>query len=352
MKPRFILLTAIVLLLLSCSLFAPAETLPAATQPSIVEQTKVPTEAAVVVPPPTVETVPPTEPPAPEINFGKIARAHLEAITAIGARVSGSKNELQTAAYITNTFTKLGYAPETSKFSARDENGDAFSSQNIIAVKPGDSSKEIIIGAHYDSGDESLGADDNASGVAVMLEVAGLIANKQTPYTIRFVAFGSEENDLDGSYYFAARMDGEDVANTIAMINLDTLAAGDFTYVYSDEGENAFLRDWVLNWAGKNNVPLQTIPNVDITDAGDYVADYGAFKERGIPFIYFEATNWTVGTMDGWTQVDPKYGYQGYIWHTQYDNLEYIDTTFPGRVNEHLRIFTSALFAICTEFQR
>ena len=347
MKPRQILLSIAALFILSCSLFAPAGTVPAATQPPVVEQAEVPTEAAVVTPAPTVEQVP----PAAENNFGQVARGHIEALTAIGARVSGSENELLAAAYITATFTKLGYAPETESFSAWDENDEVFSSQNITAVKQGDSSKEIIIGAHYDSGDESLGADDNASGVAVMLEVAELLADAQTPYTIVFVAFGSEENDLDGSYYFAARMEEKDVENTLAMINLDSLAAGDFTYVYSDEGEDAFLRDWVLDWAGENNVSLQTIRDVDLENEGDYVADYGAFKDRGIPWIYFEATNWTLGDQDGYTQVSTQYGDGGYIWHTQYDNLEYLDATFPGRVNEHLRIFVSALFAICSEFQ-
>lgn len=347
MKQRLVFLSVAILFILSCSLVAPAGTLPAATQPAVAEATQSPTEAAVVTPAPNVEQIP----PAAENNFGQVARGHIEALSAIGARVSGSENELLAAAYITETFTKLGYAPKTERFSAWDENDEVFSSQNIIAVKQGDSSKEIIIGAHYDSGDESLGADDNASGVAVMLEVAELLADEQTPYTIVFVAFGSEENDLDGSYYFAARMDGDDVENTLAMINLDSLAAGDFTYVYSDEGEDAFLRDWVLEWAGENDVPLQTIRDVDLEDEGDYVADYGAFKDRGIPWIYFEATNWTLGDQDGYTQVDTQFGDEGYIWHTQYDNLEYLDATFPGRVNEHLRIFVSALFAICSKYK-
>jgi hypothetical protein len=325
---------------------------PEAPAPVVETPTEVATEAEVAVtPPPAVETVPLTEAPAAQINFGQIARAHLEALTSIGARVPGTKNERLAAAYITETFTRLGYTPETTTFSAWDENDEAYASQNVIAVKQGRSPKGIIVGAHYDSGKESLGADDNASGAAVMLEVAELAAQVQTPYTIIFVAFGSEENDLDGSFYFAARMEGKDVENTLAMVNLDSIAAGDITYVYSDEGEDAFLRDWLLEWAGKHNLPLQTIRDVDLEDEGDYVADYGAFKDRGIPWIYFEATNWTLGDKDGYTQVDTQYGDAGYIWHTQYDNLEYLDATFPGRVNEHLRIFASALYAIVTEFQ-
>lgn len=346
MKRKLVFLSVAILFILSCSLVAPAGTVPAATQPPVVEQTEVPTEAAIVTEQPAVATVPPVA----EDTSGQIARGYLEALTANGPRPSGGENERQVAKFISETFTKLGYTPETTAFSAWDENDEVLSSQNIFAVKKGDSPLEIIIGAHYDSGKEGDGVDDNASGVAVMLEVAERIANMQTPYSVRFIAFGSEENDLDGSYYYTALMEGKDVDNTLAMINLDSIAAGDFTYVYSDEGEDAFLRDWALHWAGENNVPLQTIQNVELEDEGDYVADYGAFKERGIPWIYFEATNWTLGDQDGYTQVDTQYGDEGYIWHTPFDTLEYLEATFPGRVDEHLKIYASALFAICTEF--
>jgi alkaline phosphatase isozyme conversion protein len=342
MKKLFYLFS-LTLFLLACGLI-PAQPTAPATDVIAIPATAEPTLI------PTLEQVPPTASPIPEIEFGKLARVHLEALTAIGPRVPGTTEEQAAAQYITETFKKLGYSPQSQSFSAWDEDGYEYKSANVFAVKQGDSPREIIIGAHYDSGDESLGADDNASGVAIMLETAEQIAKLQTPYTIRFIAFGSEENDLDGSYFYAGTMKQTDVDNTITMINLDSLAAGDITYVYSDEGQDAFLRDWVLEWAGKNDIPLQTIPNVDITDEGDYVADYGAFKERGIPFTYFEATNWTVGTIDGWTQVETKYGDEGYIWHTQYDNLAYLDETFPGRVNEHMKIFVSALVAICTEF--
>jgi len=352
MKPAKFALSAIaVLLLISCGLFAPARTLPAATQPEVMEQAEVPTEADVVTTEPVVETVQSTESPAPEDKSGQIARTYLEALTANGPRASGSENERKIALYISETFTSLGYTPETTRFSAWDKNDETFSSQNVIALKKGDSSQEIVIGAHYDSGKQGDGVDDNASGVAVILEVAKRIANMQTPYSIRFIAFGSEENDLDGSYYYTARMEEKHVENTSAMVNLDSLAAGDITYVYSDEGEKAFLRDWVLDWAGENGVPLQTIQNVDLLNEGNYVADYGAFKDRGIPYIYFEATNWTLGDQDGYTQVDTQYGDEGYIWHTPFDTLEYLEATFPGRVNEHLKIFASALFAICTEYK-
>jgi hypothetical protein len=343
MKRKVAILSVTVLLLLACSLFTPATKLPAATPSEVQNPTQVTAEAKPVTPSPV---------PPPEIQFGVIARGHIEALTAIGARFPGTQNERSAEQYIIETFTKLGYTPVTQTFNAWDEEDAEYLSENVIAVKPGDSPKEIIVGAHYDSGSEGLGADDNASGVGVMLEVAERIAKMQTPYTIRFIAFGSEENDLDGSYYYAELMKPAEVANTIAYVNLDSLAAGDITYVYSDEGPDAFLRDWTLAWAGQNNLPLQTIWDVDLLDEGDYVADYGAFSDKGIPYIYFEATNWNLGGQDGYTQVDPQYGDEGYIWHTKYDTLAYLDATFPGRVNEHMRIFTSTLFAVCTEFQQ
>ncbi len=235
------------------------------------------------------------EAPVVEDERGSIARAHLEALTNIGGRLPGSENERLAAEYINSVFLDLGYEPGLQEFTVRDGFFEEFSSQNVIAVKPGDSPKEIIIGAHYDSADEGTGADDNASGVAVMLETAELVANLQTPYSIRFIAFGSEESGLDGSYYYAAQMDEGEVENTLAMVNLDSLAAGDITYVYSDEGEDAFLRDWVLEWADGHGYPLQTILDADLSDGNSYYSDFGAFKDRGIPFIYFEATNWTLG---------------------------------------------------------
>lgn len=352
MMHRKVILPILVLLALACSLSAPIATKTAATRPPVVEPTGVQTKAIASPAPAEQAQIQSAEPPTPHDDFGKIARSHIVALTAIGPRVAGSQNEVEAAQYLVEVLTKLGYAPTTKKFSAWDvDDGTEYTSINLMAAKPGLSSQQIIVGAHYDSVNVGFGADDNASGIGVMLEVAERVANIDTPYTIIFIAFGSEENDLDGSYHYAELMPPTEVQNTIAYANLDSLAAGDITYVYSDEGEDAFLRDWVLGWASKNDIPLQTIRNADLEDGGYYVADYGAFKDKGIPFIYFEATNWNLGDMDGYTQVDPRYGDEGFIWHTQYDDLEYLDATFPGRVDEHMQIFVSALHAICTEFK-
>ena len=201
----------------------------------------------------------------------------------------------------------------------------------------------MIVGAHYDSTDDGKGADDNSSGVAVMLEVAEQVKNILTPYTIRFIGFGSEEIDLNGSRYYVDQMSETDKQNTVGMVNLDSLIAGDVTYVYGDAGSTRSIRDWILKTAGAN-FQLETRPVKDL-------ADYRPFQTAGIPFAYFEATNWALGKKDGYTQVNLQLGKQGEIWHTQYDKLDYIESTFPGRIDQHLNEFVTLVYDIMTQYK-
>jgi len=83
--------------------------------------------------------------------------------------------------------------------------------RNIIATMEGiDEEKEwILLGAHYDAAWGSPGADDNASGVAVLLEAANILSKQKLERTVQFVAFTLEEpqpqtlNFLIGSNHFA-----------------------------------------------------------------------------------------------------------------------------------------------------
>jgi alkaline phosphatase isozyme conversion protein len=293
--------------------------------------------------------------PSTEWDMGQIARRHMEALsTTVGPRPSGSAQEAQAAAYIQAVFVQSGYEVQVQPFTFQTYNGDRLSSANLVILKPGISTQEIIVGAHYDSGDEGLGADDNASGVGVLLELALMIRDLQTPYTIRLIAFGAEENDLDGSRYFVNQMTRSEFENTVGMFNLDSVSAGDTLYVYGDAGPGS-MRDWILERADYLGFDVDTreaaeLDNEDGTPCE--CADYGPFQEAGIPFAYFEATDWTMGDQDGWTQVDPQYGDNGQIWHTQYDTLDYIDSTFPGRVDQHLGQVVMLMYEMLTQYAR
>lgn len=106
-------------------------------------------------------------------------------------------------------------------------------SSNVMAELTGSKWPDecLILSAHHDTTTDSFGANDNAAGVAVLLETARLLASLQsetgatTGRTIRFVSFGAEEQVLQGSSAYVAQHHGPELPPRL-MINLDELAAG------------------------------------------------------------------------------------------------------------------------------
>jgi Zn-dependent M28 family amino/carboxypeptidase len=134
------------------------------------------------------------------------------------------------AAYIDGEFTRAGYHPRRQVFEV-----EGRRIANIEAEQPGRRRPDriLVIGAHYDSVNDSPGANDNASGVAVMLELARLHTASPPPTTVRFVAFVNEEppyfmTTAMGSWRYAAEAAarGDNIA---AMVSLETIG------YYSDE---------------------------------------------------------------------------------------------------------------------
>lgn len=99
--------------------------------------------------------------------------------------------------YITQTLTEFGFSPISLPF----EGGI-----NILAERPGTDpdAGTILVGAHYDTVPGAPGADDNATGVATVLEVARVLGATSTPRTIQLAFFDLEEAGLLGSLAFAA----------------------------------------------------------------------------------------------------------------------------------------------------
>lgn len=143
----------------------------------------------------------------------------------IGERNIWHYNELNdSAGYIETTLAELGY--DVAKQEYKVENKIL---KNIEAELVGTSKPEeiIIVGAHYDSVIGSPGANDNASGVAAVLEIARLLSKEKLPRTLRMVAFVNEEPPFFqtknmGSRIYAARsrQRGEKI---IAMFSLETI---------------------------------------------------------------------------------------------------------------------------------
>lgn len=93
---------------------------------------------------------------------------------------------------------------------------------NLVGTKLGTTypNQEYIIGAHFDSADNP-GADDNASGVALVLEAARVLTAYESDYTIRFIAFDREEQGLVGSAAYVADHITDDI---LGMISPDMIA--------------------------------------------------------------------------------------------------------------------------------
>ncbi|CAE6514192.1 Peptidase family M28 [Nitrosomonas nitrosa] len=117
----------------------------------------------------------------------------------IGERNVYRPTALHVAAdYIRTTWQQLGYEVHTQGYYAK----GVWSENLEIEITGSTSPGEIILaGAHYDSVTGSPGADDNASGIAALLEIARLLSGSQPARTLRLVAFVNEEPPF---FYFGA----------------------------------------------------------------------------------------------------------------------------------------------------
>lgn len=282
---------------------------------------------------------------------GVFAGEYLTQLAAVGPRTAGTPTEVATADWIQTSLEGMGYTVTREPFDY-DVEGVVSKSENIIAVKKGLTDKTVILGAHYDSMDAGKGVDDNASGIAVMLEAAKALKDVETPQNVEFIFFGAEEVGLFGSDYHVSQMTPEAIANTVLMMNYDSLVAGDTAYAYGDAGANGKFRDRVLAIASEKGLTLITQPGENpefpAGTTGDW-SDHASFKTAGVPYIYFESTNWTLGAKDGYTQVDTKLGVNGEIWHTEFDTMEYMNTNFPGRIEDRLKTFSTVTEALLIE---
>ncbi len=113
---------------------------------------------------------------------------------------SSAKARLRAQDYILKELELAGWTPELLPFDG---------GVNIYAQKAGTdpSAGAILVGAHYDTVPQSPGSDDNATGVATVLEIARVLGTTPTPRTLQLVLFDLEETGLQGSLAFAATAD-------------------------------------------------------------------------------------------------------------------------------------------------
>ncbi|MPM27281.1 hypothetical protein SDC9_73791 [bioreactor metagenome] len=221
-------------------------------------------------------------------------------------RGSATIHEYKAARYIEKVFANDGlellYPHPGQDFSLLAAGNDTLRSQNVVAIIEGWDPKlkdeYIVIGAHYDhlgyndlvvNGQEKRqifrGADDNASGVAVLLELARLVKAESFNFrrSVIFVAFGAEERGMNGSWYFANRAFAHTQKISL-MINLDMVGRGsgkediDVYTVLPHTQLETVLRDVA-------DMPLMFLPQIHAKDY--FPSDHQVFANLGIPVALF-----------------------------------------------------------------
>lgn len=162
----------------------------------------------------------------PDLEINSRLQQHVRFLAGeTGPRTLWNPSTLQAAAdYIEKTFTLAGYQAQRQEYEVYNQ-----TTCNIEAELPGLTSPAeiIVVGAHYDTVLVSPGANDNASGVAALLELARLLRHEKHQRTIRFVAFTNEEppfyfTDDMGSRRYAQRSREKNERIT-AMLSLETI---------------------------------------------------------------------------------------------------------------------------------
>jgi Zn-dependent M28 family amino/carboxypeptidase len=171
--------------------------------------------------------------PPPEFDVARVLADIRYLAREIGPRHGTSDAYREAADWVKQRFTELGYTvtrqqvdvPAGTSWGIRVPAGRT---PNVIAAPPGfdDSGDHRIVGAHLDTVPQAPGAEDNASGVAVMLELARLNADSERP--VRFIAFTAEEprgagdhRHHYGSRKYVRRLQGQSRDAMRAMVALD-----------------------------------------------------------------------------------------------------------------------------------
>jgi hypothetical protein len=194
---------------------------------------------------------------------------------------------------------------------------------NLICSEPGSTGSLIIVGAHYDKVAQGGGVVDNWSGASVLPSLFQSLHEQPHRHTFVFVGFTAEEQGLIGSKFYAKRMTPEQLAETRAMVNIDTLALGP-TNIWLNHSAPALATD-LYAVAQSMKLPVAVV-NADKVGKDDSES----FIERKIPTLMVHSI--TQPTLHILHSKDDNYGavkfddyYDSYRLLAAY--LTYLDAT-------------------------
>jgi aminopeptidase YwaD len=261
--------------------------------------------------------------------------AHLQAL--VGKRHPlTSRNKLQQVeSYVIQRFRRPGVTVELHPFQAL---GETY--HNVVATVAAEKqAPPVIVAAHFDTVADSPGADDNASGLAVLLEAARLVQAQALARPVRFIAFNLEEHNLLGSvaYVDDLRRKGEQILGAIVLecvgyarsepgsqqspprMPVKVPSIGDFLAVVGNEKSHELVAA-ITSCSSRTVPPLKIVPLV-VPGQGEQLpdtrrSDHAAFWDRGFPAVMLTDTA---------NFRNPHY-------HRPTDTIDTLNLTFLGHV--------------------
>ena len=240
----------------------------------------------------------------------------------------------QAAQYIEREFQKSGWEVKEDTFQ-----WEGKSYKNIVAEKKGMTSphRVFILGAHYDTVPGSPGADDNASAIAVLLEVARNIQTAPLDGTVRLIAFSLEEYNFVGSTHYVEKFQrGEE--KILGMISLEMVGftgprqdyppylnpkyypnVGDFIAIIGNERSKELLEKVCQSF--RAHVPRLPLEFLAVPGNGEgmeevRLSDHSTFWDQGVPALMITDTAFL---------RNPNY-------HLPSDRMETLDFEFMRKV--------------------
>ncbi|XP_060074400.1 endoplasmic reticulum metallopeptidase 1-like [Ylistrum balloti] len=282
--------------------------------------------------------------PVGGVFYESLARRHLETVTSFGQRPAGSEaNELHAKNYIAKellTFKEHLHESKEMLIDVQNTSGSfhlyfihtdfysVYKNLKNVVVKLGPASgatHSVLMNCHYDTMIDAIGAGDDMSSCAVMLEIARSLSqsNKPLMHNIIFLFNGAEENLLQGSHGFITQ---HPWAKSIkAFINLDSAGAGGWEIVFQTGPQHPWL---VKVYIESAVYPSASVINQEIFELGLVPADtdYRIFRDYGkIPGL------------------DIAYISNGYVYHTVNDVPATIPPGCLQRAGENLLSIVQAL---------
>ena len=227
-----------------------------------------------------------------QVNMDSL-EATVQHLQDYGSRIWNSDNAFAASDWIASRMEALGLEVEQQPFNANTWLGSGEAAPNVIGIQRGTLYPDtyVVCGSHFDSfsweammGGAAPGADDNATGVASVLESARIMTQYEFEYSIIYCAYGCEEMGLYGSEAYASRCQEQDM-DILGYFNNDMNG-----YLYGDqihidciypnavEPIGAYYRN-----VGSVYYPELPIRHVNFND-GD--SDHTSFNNHGYMGIY------------------------------------------------------------------